>query len=94
MERKPWRIKNNEADDPNKLHLPLLKGYDDYDKELKELFGDDRDKLLNLIDSQANKNAKQMKLMTPEDLESAKDISSPPQELMAYDDYNSKQKAA
>jgi hypothetical protein len=55
---KPWRVKKDE--DPNKLRLPLLKGYDDYDRELHELFGDERDKILNMIDAEAAKNWKRM----------------------------------
>lgn len=66
---KPWRVKNN---DPNKLRLPLLKGYDDYDRELDELFGKDRERILQMINDEAMKNWKRQKLVTEADIEEAK----------------------
>jgi len=87
IEKRPWRQKGETKDfDPNKLRLPLLKGYDDYDRELKALLGDDRDKFLNMMDA-ANMNGK-LKPITCEELDSAKDFTSPAQETQAFEDYN------
>jgi hypothetical protein len=59
-------------DNDSKLRLPLLKGYDDYDREMFELFGDERDRILNMIDAEASKNFRKIKMVTPQDIESAK----------------------
>jgi hypothetical protein len=53
--------------------LPLLKGYDDYEKEISKLFGLESKEVMNLIETHTNNlpNFKAMKTISNEDLESA-----------------------
>ena len=56
-----------------RLVLPLLKGYDDYEKEISKLFGLECKEVMNLIETHTNNlpNFKAMKTISNEDLERA-----------------------
>ena len=63
--------------------MPLLKGYDDYDKEISRLFGLDSKEVLSLIDHHTKYplRFKKMKTISHQDLESYKISARVPEEI-------------